>query len=351
MSVHARGLILHCRAGFEKEVAAEATASCAQQGLAGAVRIKEQTALARFELNAPCDWQKVLSKPFADWVFARERYAWITRIEDLPQQDRAGVIAQHIAAAGLRAARVSCEFADTNEAKEMSGFLRRFTPHLEKALAKAGVLGAAGPALHLLFEDSTACDVGLSHPGDASPWPMGVPRLRMPRGAPSRSTLKLAEAFLALMSESEQAKTLRAGLHAVDLGAAPGGWTLQLAQRGLHVAAIDNGPIAEEVLATGLVQHVRADGFTWRPKKPVEWLVCDMVEQPARIALLIADWINTGRCRRSIFNLKLPMKKRHEEVERCRALIAERLGARRHVLRMKHLYHDREEITAYLALI
>ena len=43
------------------------------------------------------------------------------------------------------------------------------------------------------------------------------------------------------------------------------------------------------------------------------------------------------------------MKKRWEEVVRCRALIDEALGGGGYYLRIKHLYHDREEVTAYLA--
>ena len=41
-----------------------------------------------------------------------------------------------------------------------------------------------------------ACHVGVSTVANSSRWPMGIPRLRMPGGAPSRSTLKLAEALL-----------------------------------------------------------------------------------------------------------------------------------------------------------
>ncbi|GAA5169427.1 23S rRNA (cytidine(2498)-2'-O)-methyltransferase RlmM [Viridibacterium curvum] len=355
MNLQAKGLLLHCRGGFEGEVASEAAQAVAEAGNSGFARAKADTAFLRFELYAPQDWRELLAaRPFPDWVFARERYAWIDRIENLPQQDRAGVIATQLAAMGLAAGRVSCEFADTNEAKEMSGFLRRFTPHLEKALQKVGVLRAQAtlPTLHLFFESSEACDIGLSAAGDSSPWPMGVPRLRMPRGAPSRSTLKLAEAFYALMSEAEREKGLRAGLRAVDLGACPGGWTLQFAQRGIHVQSVDNGPMAEAVLETGMVEHVRADGFTWRPKKPVDWMVCDMVEQPARVARLMADWVASRSCRRTIFNLKLPMKKRFDEINRCREIIDKALTEQglSYTLRMKHLYHDREEITAYLAL-
>jgi 23S rRNA (cytidine2498-2'-O)-methyltransferase len=173
----------------------------------------------------------------------------------------------------------------------------------------------------------------------------------MPRDAPSRSTLKLAEALLTLLTEDERARLLKPGMRAVDLGAAPGGWSWQLASRGLQVTALDNGRLAPEVLATGMVEHLRADGLTWRPRRPVDWLVCDMVERPIRIAALVADWIATRHCRNAIFNLKLPMKKRREEVDRCRELIAARLDAEglRYRLRIKQLYHDREEVTAFLA--
>jgi 23S rRNA (cytidine2498-2'-O)-methyltransferase len=47
------------------------------------------------------------------------------------------------------------------------------------------------------------------------------------------------------------------------------------------------------------------------------------------------------------------MKKRYAEVERCAAIIRDALERRRlrHVLALKQLYHDREEITGYCARI
>jgi 23S rRNA (cytidine2498-2'-O)-methyltransferase len=136
---------------------------------------------------------------------------------------------------------------------------------------------------------------------------------------------------------------------AVDLGASPGGWSWQLVQRGLMVLAVDNGPMDAALLDSGQVKHRRDDGFHYRPAEPVDWMVCDMVESPSKIARLAAKWFNEGWCRESIFNLKLPMKKRWEEVERCRGIIDEALGGGGYYLRFKQLYHDREEITAYLA--
>ena len=85
------------------------------------------------------------------------------------------------------------------------------------------------------------------------------------------------------------------------------------------------------------------------PNVPVDWMVCDMVEQPARIATLVARWLSQGWARHIVFNLKLPMKKRLAEVDRCRAIlqkVADETG-KPLILSVKQLYHDREEVTAY----
>ena len=57
-----------------------------------------------------------------------------------------------------------------------------------------------------------------------------------------------------------------------------------------------------------------------------------------------------GAAERALFNLKLPMKKRYEELRLCREAIARALGERPYSLRIKQLYHDREEVTVYLHL-
>ena len=96
--------------------------------------------------------------------------------------------------------------------------------------------------------------------------------------------------------------------------------------------------------------HLRVDGFSYRPRRSVDWLVCDTVEQPSRIAALIARWIGDGYARRAIFNLKLPMKKRYDEVMRCDAIIGQPLRDARvsHRLLLRQLYHDREEVTGFV---
>jgi 23S rRNA (cytidine2498-2'-O)-methyltransferase len=244
------------------------------------------------------------------------------------------------------------EMPDTNEGKALSGLCRSVAAALAPALSQRRVLDPKErpqPTLHVLFSDGATAYIGASASPWTSRWPMGIARLRMPGRAPSRSTLKLAEAIATFVGDDTN--LLRAGMKAVDLGAAPGGWSWQLAQRGLRVTAVDNGSLKGDVASDSLVTHVRADGFSFRPRRPVDWMVCDIVEQPSRIAALVARWIAQGDARRSIFNLKLPMKRRYDEVMRCEATISETLARAgvRHTLALRQLYHDREEVTGYCA--
>jgi 23S rRNA (cytidine2498-2'-O)-methyltransferase len=285
---------------------------------------------------------------FARLAFPRQLVRTGELLTDLAEADRATPIARAARKLGERFAGLWVEMPDTNEGKALATLSRPLTPHLERALRKAGVDfddAAAEERLHVFFVGGRACYVGVSTVANSAPWPMGIPRLRMPSGAPSRSTLKLAEAFMQFVP----GRVFEPGLSAVDLGASPGGWSWQLVKRGFHVVAVDNGPMDAALLDTGQVKHRRSDGFHYTPPDPVDWMVCDMVESPSRIAALVADWAAKGWFRECIFNLKLPMKKRWEEVQRCREVIDEVLGGGGYYLRFKHLYHDREEITGYLA--
>lgn len=349
------GLIAYCRAGFENELAAELDELCATEGIIGFLRARPQSGFVVYETHEALTLNSF--GPSLDWrraCFARQLLPWFARLEKLPESDRAAPIVAAVKASGQRFSAVQIDSPDSDQGKPLSGFCRRFSAPLTRALEKAGCLRSSRrglPTLHVLFTDATTAWLAAGITGLCSPWPMGIPRLRMPARAPSRSTLKLAEAIHVLLEDDERERILRPGQRAVDLGAAPGGWTWQLVQRGLHVTAVDNGALRPQVLATEMVEHLRADGFTWRPSRPVDWMVCDMVEQPSRIAALMAEWIASGRCRYTIFNLKLPMKRRLQALEQCRELIRKRLHSIGPFdLRIKHLYHDREEVTAFLTL-
>lgn len=284
-----------------------------------------------------------------DWVFARQLLASAGLLKDLPAGDRAGPIAELAAALERPFRQLVLESPDTNEGRGLSTLLRPLRAPLLRALADAGVpvgVASATEDLHVCFIGTGACHVGVGRVGMASPWPMGIPRVRTRGRPPSRSAHKLAEAFLVFLGG---APTVEPGSVAVDLGAAPGGWASQLVAAGMRVIAVDNGPLAPDLLESGQVTHRREDGFRYRPAQAVEWMVCDMVESPSRVARLAAEWVRDGACAQTIFNLKLPMKRRWEEVQRARDVVAEVLVGKRHALRVKQLYHDREEVTAWLA--
>ena len=371
-------LVAQCRAGFERETAIElrrlATAAKREIDVdATADRGFVVGNLGDFE---PMRWQRALDRRqpiFVRTLFVgtgphallaakgtRERPDRVAPLTALIETFRNEIRLPGLAARPERQpayASLRIEMPDTNEGKALSGLARALEPALATSLRSRGILpdadaachamsAAAGANLHVFLVDGAHAYVGASVPPWASRWPMGIPRLRMPGAAPSRSTLKLAEAIITFLGDRETA-LLRAGMRAVDLGAAPGGWTWQLAYRGLRVTAVDNGPLKGSVRDDPLVTHLRADGLSYVPKRPVDWMTCDIAEQPARIATLVARWIGEGHARHAIFNLKLPMKKRYDEVDRCAAIIDSGLERSRvqHRFALRQLYHDREEVT------
>jgi len=166
------------------------------------------------------------------------------------------------------------------------------------------------------------------------------------------SAAKLEEALLYFLGD-EAERLLRSGMSAVDLGAAPGGWTWILARRGLAVTAVDRGALSPQAQHAGAVRHLAQDAFPFRPAHPVDWLVCDIVDKPARVAELIERWFLNGWCRQAIFNLKLPMKQRYRDAALMLARIVAELedGGGRVACTARQLYHDREEITVWLRRI
>lgn len=341
-------LILYCRAGFEGECAQEIAAHAAAAGVFGHIRAKPGNGFVEFALSAEPDAAEPAR--LADvhaLIFARQVLIVLARLDALPRQDRVTPILEVLARSALRWADVIVEAPDTDDGKALAPFCRSFGNALLGAMKKARLIdGAAAQRLHAFFPHSDQVYVCSGDIARASPWPQGIVRLKFPREAPSRSTLKLEEALLVLLGADERARWLKPGMSAVDLGAAPGGWSWQLARRSIRVAAVDNGPMDAALMQSGVVTHVRADGFRYRPPKPVDWLVCDMVEQPRRVAALVAQWLSDRACRRAIFNLKLPMKKRYAETCLCLDLVRNALGAKADV-RAKQLYHDREEITVF----
>ncbi|MDF7681624.1 23S rRNA (cytidine(2498)-2'-O)-methyltransferase RlmM [Enterobacteriaceae bacterium ESL0689] len=349
-------VILYCRPGFEKECAAEISDKASRLEVFGFARVKPDSGYIIFECYQPTDGDKLIRElSFSSLIFARQMFLAGDLLRDLPPDDRITPIVARLQDQIEKAGDLRVEVADTNESKALLKFCRKLTVPLRSALREAGVLSDYAapkrPVIHLFFVAPGCCYCGYSYSHNNSPFYMGIPRLKFPADAPSRSTLKLEEAFHVFIPADEWDERLANGMYSVDLGACPGGWSYQLVKRNMWVTAVDNGPMAQSLIDTGQVIWRREDGFRYRPERQnISWMVCDMVEKPAKVAALMAQWLVKGWCRETIFNLKLPMKKRYEELSRNLAFIQQQLDEHgvNAQLQARQLYHDREEVTVHV---
>ncbi|WP_088330804.1 23S rRNA (cytidine(2498)-2'-O)-methyltransferase RlmM [Lacimicrobium sp. SS2-24] len=346
-------LLAYCRPGFEGDLANELQDKAAAVGIYGFARTSAQSGFVLFECYQAEDADKLLEHlPVQSLVFARQVFVCKARLDDLDAADRITPLLE-ACADFPQCGELRVEYPDTTEGRELSKFCRKFSVPLRQSLKKAAKLSpkerSDKPVLFMFFTTSQQAFLGVASPQQISPYPLGILRLKAPSQAPSRSSLKLDEAIQVFLNKKAQETRLQGGMQAVDLGACPGGWTYQLVRRGLFVQAVDNGAMAQSLMETGQVRYFAEDGFKFEPKKKnIHWLVCDMVEQPQRVARLMASWVLKGWCQEAIFNLKLPMKRRYESWLQAQQEIAEQLHTVSYQLQAKHLYHDREEITVHL---
>ena len=342
-------ILLLCRPGFEKECAGEIMALADEFQFPAYIQTDEQSAYVRLISSSNLGTDELITKiNFRQLIFCRQWFASSKEVLSLPESNRLPDVLNSVKDFQQAFYDVELDYADTNEGKSLNKFCKQFKPHLINALKKKGLLSAhARWRLHLFFTDSLHVTVGISPVDNSAADAMGIIRLKMPGAAPSRSTLKLDEAIHWFLSNEQQAICFKLGTTAVDLGAAPGGWSWQLVQRGCLVTAIDNGPMQEALMKTGMVEHLKTDAFTYVPERNINWLVCDMAERPLHVSRLIARWFTSKLCSNAIFNLKLPMKKRLASVQECIELLEQTLTQAniKHQIQAKHLYHDREEIT------
>ncbi|MFN4039187.1 MAG: RsmB/NOP family class I SAM-dependent RNA methyltransferase [Erythrobacter sp.] len=145
--------------------------------------------------------------------------------------------------------------------------------------------------------------------------------IRLPRGAAveSLADFKAGDWWVQDLAASLPARLLGAGegKHALDLCAAPGGKTMQLAAAGWKVTALDMSKRRLELLKdnlkrTGLkASPVRADALTWEPKHRFDAILID------------APCSATGTCRRHPDVLhRIGKGQIAEMVELQRALVA-----------------------------
>ena len=194
--------------------------------------------------------------------------------------------------------------------------------------------------------------LGLSRADEnRSAWPGGEHRFKRDDEQISRAEFKLLEAFhtfdLKLPGEDGQ----RRG-RALDLGAAPGGWTRVLRQQGYAVTAVDPADMDARFRRDPAVQHVRKKIEEFLPTLRTRFalLVNDMRKDPldsVEMMLQAAPYLLPDAP--AVLTLKLPHEvgKSIDTLHTVR-LCLDRLSRAYSVIGARQLYHNRSEVTVAL---
>lgn len=177
-----------------------------------------------------------------------------------------------------------------------------------------------------------------------SAWPGGEHRFRREDARISRSEFKLLEAL-----DAFQLRFPEAGL-AVDLGAAPGGWTRILRSRGLRVVSVDPADLDPSVARDPAVDHRRTTAERYLPSAPPHDVIVNDIRADARVSVGLmqraAPLLRAGGC--GLVTLKLPETATSRAVLRLVAECVERLASAYRIAGVRQLFHNRSEVSVAL---
>ncbi|MEW9698823.1 SAM-dependent methyltransferase [Paenibacillus sp. SI8] len=182
---------------------------------------------------------------------------------------------------------------------------------------------------------------GISKPADnLSDWSGGAIRFLKEEDQISRAKFKLLEAEQRFGLDFQYARA------ALDIGAAPGGWTSFLLERGLRVTAIDPASMHPSLQGKPMLTiHRKNAGDVKLRQDEFDLLVCDMSWNPRQMARLVADLLyalQSGGT--AIITVKLMHKKPFQTIREIMQIFEPSL----YLIKAKQLFHNREELTLYL---
>ncbi|WP_337101411.1 SAM-dependent methyltransferase [Paenibacillus sp. YIM B09110] len=183
--------------------------------------------------------------------------------------------------------------------------------------------------------------IGFGSPQDMlSDWPGGAVRFQREEGQVSRAKFKLLEAERAFGLRYEQFR------RALDVGAAPGGWTSLLLERGLRVTAVDPAELHPSIVDHPALTYLKRNASEIKLKPgSFDLFVCDMSWSPMLMSRLVLDLeAALAEEATAIITIKLMHRK---PMQTIREVIA-KLESVFELKKAKQLFHNREEITLYL---
>lgn len=137
------------------------------------------------------------------------------------------------------------------------------------------------------------------------------------------------------------------GMRALDLGAAPGGWTHYLSKRGVFVDAVDPAELHEDVLKMKNVRHYKmtAQEFVENETFPkYDIMVNDMkmdTNQSVDITCEMCDHLKEGGI--CLMTLKLPKSGIMKRINTARMVLSRKYKT----VMIRQLYYNRSEVTVY----
>lgn len=154
----------------------------------------------------------------------------------------------------------------------------------------------------------------------------------------SRAENKLIEALATFKIELDGKGT------ALDLGAAPGGWSKVLADYGYNVLAVDPAALHPDLEKNPKITHLKAKSQDIHLKEPLDLIVNDMNMDPQETANIMNKTASLLKNRGlAIVTLKLPNHAQRSIAETVKILEDEY-----EVLKIRSLFHNRQEVTALL---
>ncbi|CAH1194962.1 Ribosomal RNA large subunit methyltransferase M [Paenibacillus plantiphilus] len=214
---------------------------------------------------------------------------------------------------------------------------------LDAVLSEAGgEPSLQSPELILsIYAGAEELHVGWGTPEEQlSDWPGGAVRFQREDGQISRAKFKLLEAERAFKLDFATFK------EALDIGAAPGGWTQLLLERGLYVTSVDPADLHPSLRQYPRLTYWKknASEVKFQPEA-FDLLVCDMSWSPMQMSKLVLEQIGAlADGAAAIITVKLMHKK---PLQTIRDVIA-KLQTSFELKRAKQLFHNRDEITLYL---
>ncbi len=185
------------------------------------------------------------------------------------------------------------------------------------------------------------CYMGLGTPEDnISGWSGGMLHYKKSENDISRAKYKLMEAVEVFPINMEGFRS------ALDLGAAPGGWTSVLLEYGLEVTAVDAGDMDDRLYKYPGFKFIKANASELQlEKESFDLLTLDISWNPKNTARLInnaSEYLKPGGT--AVVTLKLMGGKVRKTIKEVLALYREVFD----ILEVRQLFHNRDEVTLYL---